>query len=188
MLSPIDKRNIIVHTGSFFRLGPCLGRKWVLLDFTQKAMGVKGENRLSRETTDILFGCTWNGSLTRWNVGSQTRWNGYQGLDARETPYSNSGSKNGCASGPHLVRPHRIRKESSRDFLTKFRLPKGQKKRGAFFLRPTSRPETGSPALLGFLPTTLCRGVIWTHFSRVAPDWNLWRALYSLSYSATASG
>ena len=35
-----------------------------------------------------------------------------------------------------------------------------------------------------FLPTTFCRGVIRTHVSRVAPDWDLLKTLYGLSYSA----
>ena len=90
-------------------------------------MVVISENVFSRAATFILFGCNWNGFSTRRNVDTQTRWNGYQGLDARETPYSNSGSKNGCASGPQLVRPHRGRKESSRDFLTKFPAPERTK-------------------------------------------------------------
>ena len=42
-------------------------------------------------------------------------------------------------------------------------------------------------APLGFLPTTFCSNVIWTHVSRVAPDWDLWRILYWLSYSTLAS-
>ena len=37
------------------------------------------------------------------------------------------------------------------------------------------------------LPTTLCRDSIWTHASRVAPDWDLWRMLFRLSYSAAKS-
>ena len=32
----------------------------------------------------------------------------------------------------------------------------------------------------------LCRGVFWTHGSRVPPDWHLWSTLYRLSYSAAA--
>ena len=35
--------------------------------------------------------------------------------------------------------------------------------------------------LQGFFP-----GVIWTHVSRVAPDWDLWRMIYQLSYSQAA--
>ena len=31
-----------------------------------------------------------------------------------------------------------------------------------------------------------CRGVFWTHVSRVAPDWDLWRTPYRLSYRAAA--
>ena len=54
-----------------------------------------------------------------------------------ETPYSHSGSKNGCASGPQLVHPHRSRKESSRDFLTKFPAPERTKNAERLFLRPT---------------------------------------------------
>ena len=42
-------------------------------------------------------------------------------------------------------------------------------------------------ARLGFSPTTFSRGVIWAHNSRVAPDWDLWRTHYRLSYSATAN-
>ena len=53
-------------------------------------------------------------------------------------------------------------------------------------------------ALQEFSPTTSCRGVIresrWhvylvirTHVSTVAPDWELWRTLYQLSYSAAAN-
>ena len=61
---------------AFFRLGPCLGRKWVLLDFTQKAMVVIIENVFSRAAAFILFGCNWNGFSTRQNVDTQTRWNG----------------------------------------------------------------------------------------------------------------
>ena len=43
-------------------------------------------------------------------------------------------------------------------------------------------------ALLGFFSTTLCRGAgnQTHHSSRVAPDWNFWRTLYRLSYSAAA--
>ena len=40
-------------------------------------------------------------------------------------------------------------------------------------------------ALLGFLPATLCRGMIRTH-SRIAADWDLWRMLYRLSFPAAA--
>ena len=37
-----------------------------------------------------------------------------------------------------------------------------------------------------FLPTTSCRSVIRTHVCRVAPDWDLWRTAYRLSYSSAA--
>ena len=41
-------------------------------------------------------------------------------------------------------------------------------------------------ALLGFMTTTLYRTMIWTHVSRAAPDWDLWRTLFQLSYTAAA--
>ena len=34
--------------------------------------------------------------------------------------------------------------------------------------------------------STWYRGVIQTHLSRVAPDWDLWRTIYRLSYTAAA--
>ena len=70
-----------------------------------------------------------------------------------ETPYSNSGSKNGCASGPRLVHPHRRKEESSGDFLAKFPAQEKTKNAERPFLRPTSRPETGSPLLVHYIKT-----------------------------------
>ena len=52
-----------------------------------------------------------------------------------ETPYSHSGSKNGCASGPQLVHPHRRNKIS---LVGKINFP------GAAFPRPTTRPNVTS--------------------------------------------
>ena len=49
-----------------------------------------------------------------------------------ETPYSHSGSKNGCDSGPQLVHPHRRIKIS---LVGKINFP------GATFPRPTTRPD-----------------------------------------------
>ena len=40
--------------------------------------------------------------------------------------------------------------------------------------------------VLGFLQTTLCRSVIWTHVSTVAPNWDLWKTPNRPSYSAAA--
>lgn len=40
--------------------------------------------------------------------------------------------------------------------------------------------------VLGFLQTTLCRSVVWTHVSTVAPNWDLWKTPNRPSYSAAA--
>ena len=37
-----------------------------------------------------------------------------------------------------------------------------------------------------YFPQLLCRSVFWIHISRVAPNWDLWRTLYGLSYHAAA--
>ena len=92
-------------------------------------------------------------TLTRWRFDTQMRWDGYQGLDARETPYS----KNGCASGPQLVHPHRRKKESSRDFFTKFPAPGRTKNAERLFCvqprfrKPEASKEVYSP--LGHVET-----------------------------------
>ena len=44
-----------------------------------------------------------------------------------------------------MVHPHRRKEESSGDFLAKFPAQEKTKNAERPFLRPTSRPETGSP-------------------------------------------
>ena len=112
-----------------------MSEKWFLLEFTQRPMivinshclVVMGVNTLTMENRYSVEMGWWVPRIGCW-----------------ETPYSNSGSKNGCASGPRLVHPHRRKEESSGDFLAKFPAQEKTKNAERPFLRPTSRPETGN--------------------------------------------
>ena len=55
------------------------------------------------------------------------------------------------------------------------------------YLFPNSALISEQQMALLRLLTTLCRGLIQTYISRVAPVWDLWRTIYQLSYRAVAS-
>ena len=112
-----------------------MSEKWFLLEFTQRPMIVINSHCLVVMGVNTLTMEIRYSDEMGWWVPRIGCW---------ETPYSNSGSKNGCASGPRLVHPHRRKEESSGDFLAKFPAQEKTKNAERPFLRPTSRPETGS--------------------------------------------